>query len=1064
MMLRSISHFMQVSTGLSLLLPLLLLFPFSSIAAEKEVLLGILAKRGGEHTLQKWQPTADYLSREIPGYYFSIIPLGFDVISPTVAAEEVDFILANSSFYVELEARYGVKRIATLRNRVGETISTEFGGVIFSRADRDDINVIQDLKKHSFMAVNENSLGGFRMAWGELQRHKIDPHKDLSVLKFGGTHDAVVYAVLKGEVDVGTVRSDTLERMAQEGQIDLTDFKLIAHHLINDKADFPFLHSTALYPEWPFASLISTPPGLAQIVAVALLGMPPESEAAIAAKSAGWGVPLNYQPVHDLLKRLRVGIYQDFGKITLMDVLRLYLYWFFLGVMSIIIMGAVTAYVARLNTRLKKSRLDLKEARDHLEVRVQQRTHELEQTNIELHDVLKEHQQTLQHLRQTSREKQLLLDSAGEGIYGIDSAGLVVFANAYTVNRLGWSESELVGSDIHQMTHHTRADGDTYPMSECPIHSTLQQRTVHHISDEIFWCKDGSSFPVEYTSTPIMEEGEQNGVVVVFRDVTERRKTEEVLRRTDKMDALGQLTGGIAHDFNNMLGVILGYSDLISRRVANDSKLELFSSQIHQAGERAKKLTSKLLAFSRQDTSSAESTDINSVILEGRHMLERTITARIELVLELTDDLWPVWIDMASLEDAILNMSINAMHAIPDSGSITLATKAVHLGEEDLQQMDIEAGDYVLLTVTDTGIGMDQATLSRIFDPFFSTKGEQGTGLGMSQVYGFVQQSEGAIHIDSELGQGTRIAIYFPRYHQMTHPAVIAENRVLGVLPSGHETILVVDDETALRELAEEVLTTHGYCVLSAESGEQALNILEDETVDLLFCDVIMPGMDGYQLVEKVQKKYPLIKIQMTSGFSDERYESKNEALHQQRLNKPFTAEALLQRIRLLLDGNAVDTELLEPVVWSDKISTGIDMVDGDHQILVMLINRCIEAIKIGEQHDLLSDILGELLDYISYHFQREEVIMVVCDYPKIERHKEEHRRLLAKVTQLIKSYGEGELSNQSLLKFIRDWFVNHITNDRQDRDLMPYCLGKERAIKDELQQAGLKDLPSYAE
>jgi len=977
-LLRLISHFMQVPVGFLPLLPLLLLSPFSSIAAEQEVLIGILAKRGGEHTLQKWQPTADYLNQKIPWQHFTIIPLGFDVIDPAVAADEVDFILANSSFYVELEARYGVKRIATLRNRVGDTISTEFGGVIFSRADRHDINVIQDLKKHSLMAVNENSLGGFRMAWGELQHHNIDPYKDLSELKFGGTHDAVVHAVLRGEVDVGTVRTDTLERMAQEGQIDLTDFKLIGHHLTNDKADFPFLHSTALYPEWPFASLISTPPGLAQTVAVALLQMSAESKAATAAKSAGWGVPLNYQPVHDLLKRLRVGIYRDFGKITLMDVLRLYWYWFLLGVISIIVMGTVTTYVARLNTRLKKSRLDLKEARDHLEIRVQQRTHELEQTNIELHDVLKEHQQTLQHLRQTSREKQLLLDSAGEGIYGIDSEGRVTFANAYTVNRLGWSESEMVGSDMHTMTHHTRAGGDSYPSSECPIHSTLQQRTVHHISDEIFWCKDGSSFPVEYTSTPIMEEGEQNGVVVVFRDVTERRKTEEVVRRTDKMDALGQLTGGIAHDFNNMLGVILGYSDLISRRVGNDSKLELFSSQIHQAGERAKKLTSKLLAFSRKDTSSAESTDINSVILEGRHMLEKTITARIELILELTDDLWPVWLDMASLEDAILNMSINAMHAIPDRGSITLATKAVHLEDTDQQRMDIEAGDYVLLTVTDSGIGMDQETLNRIFDPFFSTKGEQGTGLGMSQVYGFMQQSNGAIHIDSELGRGTRIELYFPRHHQTANVSVAGGDRVLDELPSGHETILVVDDEVALRELTEEILTSHGYRVLCADSGEQALNMLENESVDLLFSDVIMPAMDGYQLAELVQQKYPLLKIQMTSGFSDERYESKNEALRQRLLHKPFTAESLLQRIRLLLDEDklSVDAELLEPVVWSDEFGTGIELVDGDHKILVMLINRCIEAIKDGEQQDILSNVLGELLDYISYHFQREEVIM----------------------------------------------------------------------------------------
>ena len=748
--------------------------------------------------------------------------------------------------------------------------------------------------------------------------------------------------------------------------------------------------------------------------------------------------------MHDLLKRLRVGIYQDFGKIRPQDVLRLYWHWFFLGILSLMVMGAVTIHVSRLNSRLKKSRIDLKEVRDNLEVRVQERTHELQQSN---------------------RDKQLLLDSAGEGIYGIDSDGRVIFANLFTVNRLGWSESELVGCDMHKMTHHTRADGDHYPTDECPIHSTLRQQIARHISDELFWCKDGSSFPVEYTSTPIIEDGEQRGAVVVFRDVTQRRKTEEILRRTEKMDALGQLTGGIAHDFNNMLGVILGYSDLISHRVSDDPKLELFSSQIQQAGERAKKLTSKLLAFSRKESSSAEQADINSVILDGRHMIERTITARIELVLELADNLWPVWLDKASLEDALLNMSINAMHAIPESGSITLTTTAVHLDDADLQQMDVEAGDYVQLTVTDTGIGMDQETLQRVFDPFFSTKGKKGTGLGMSQVYGFVQQSGGAIRIDSEPGHGTSIVIYFPRDHKISHHTTTDENSVLDETPAGRETILVVDDESGLRDLAEEILTTHGYRVLCAESGEQALRILADESVDLLFSDVIMPAMDGYQLVEKVQKKYPHIKIQMTSGFDGERYEIKNELLHQQRLTKPFTSELLLQRIRMVLDEDrpAVDAVLLEPVVWSEKISTGIEVVDGDHKILVMLLNHCIEAIKSVEQHDLLGDILGELLDYISYHFQREEVIMGVCDYPEIEPHMEEHRRLLDNVMQLIKSYGEGELSNQSLLKFIRDWFENHITGDRHDRDLGPYCLGKERAIIEALDDARLKVLPSYA-
>lgn len=726
----------------------------------------------------------------------------------------------------------------------------------------------------------------------------------------------------------------------------------------------------------------------------------------------------------------------------------------------------VTSHVSRLNEQLKISRRKLQDATDTLELRVERRTYELEKKNIELEYVLDEYKQTLENLQQTSRDKRLLLDSAGEGIYGMDSDGKVIFANSFMVNRLGWSEDELIGNDIHTLTHHTRIDGEPYPFSECPVHSTLRQQTINQISDEIFWCKDGSSFPVEYTSTPIIEDGIQKGVVVVFRDITMRKQTEDALRRTDKMDALGQLTGGIAHDFNNMLGVILGYSDLLRRKIGDDPKLEQFSKQIHLAGERAKKLTSKLLAFSRKETSTAESSNINEVIQESHHMLERTITARIELILELADELWPVWIDASSLEDAILNMSINAMHAIPESGSLTLSTKNMHLGADELSHIDIDAGDYVLLTLTDTGAGMSQETLQHVFDPFYSTKGAKGTGLGMSQVYGFVQQSKGVIHIDSEEGRGTSISIYFPRYQETAVPTETGERGTESVTTSGHETILVVDDEPTLRELAEEILTSHGYHVVSAGSGEQALEILEHETVDLLFTDVIMPDMDGHQLAEKVLADYPLIKIQMTSGFSDKTDTGKNERLKQQLLRKPYTPTQLLHTVREILDEDTdvIDSELLQPVVWNEQISTGIELIDGDHEILVMLLNRCIGAINSGNESGIKSSVLGELLDYVSYHFQREEVLMEICKFPDISAHKKEHRLMLAKVMQLIKEHGDGQLTTATLLRFMRDWLTDHISSDQHDRAIIPYCQGKDRAIKQGLKEAGLHSLPKQAD
>lgn len=417
--------------------------------------------------------------------------------------------------------------------------------------------------------------------------------------------------------------------------------------------------------------------------------------------------------------------------------------------------------------------------------------------------------------------------------------------------------------------------------------------------------KDGRTILCEWHNTPLVDhDGKVIGVTSLVDDVTQRQKNEEDLRHSQKMDAIGKLTGGIAHDFNNMLSVILGFSRLLKDRV-NDGDLKQikYCDEILSAGERAKKLTSKLLEFSRKAPSSAETTHINKLLRGMQHMLEKTLTPRIKLVLDMEENLWTVWIDKTRLEDAILNISINSMHAMPDGGTLTMSSSNIHLAESDIHNIDITPGDYVLLSVSDTGIGMSWEVKEKMFDPFFTTKGDGGTGLGMSQVYGFVQQSGGNIQVYSEPGHGTRIALYIPR-----HQGSGVDKSERGIkdsmeLASGEETILVVDDEVALLELTKEILTIYGYTVLCAESAEQALEVLNSKSVDLLLSDVIMPGMDGYQLATEVEKRYPKIKIQMASGFIDDRkINLANETLHQQRLHKPFSPKELLRRIRHLLD------------------------------------------------------------------------------------------------------------------------------------------------------------------
>ncbi len=346
--------------------------PSSGFSQPHDIKIGVLAKRGPELTLQKWSATADYLSTALPGYHFDIVPLGFAEIHTAVMDEQIDFVLANPSFYVELEKLYGVNRIATLINQdLPGRQTTTFGGVIFVRADRGDIQTVRDLQEKSFMAVEQRSFGGWIMCWRELYRLGFDPNRFFGSLHYGRTHDAVVHAVLNAEIDGGTVRTDTLERMAESGTINLEEFRILNEQQIED---FPFKLSTSLYPEWPFAAVKSTSIDLARQVASALLAMNADEPAARASKSAGWTVPLNYQPVHDCLLDLRIGPYADFGHFTLSDVLKRYWRQLVLLLFFLTLVVSTSLYIVQLNRNLRQKKEEVDELNRTLEAKVHERT------------------------------------------------------------------------------------------------------------------------------------------------------------------------------------------------------------------------------------------------------------------------------------------------------------------------------------------------------------------------------------------------------------------------------------------------------------------------------------------------------------------------------------------------------------------------------------------------------------------------------------------------------------------------------------------------------------------
>lgn len=342
-------------------------FSLQAVSAQevKDIRIGVRANRGAEQAFNRWQATADYLTTTLPGYRFILVPFEINsTLNQAVSRGEFDFVLTNPAAYVELEMRYGVRRLVTLINKRRGQGYTQFGSVIFTRKDRTDIQTLADLRGKTFMGVDELGFGGWRVAWRELLHHGIHPYKDLAVLSFGGgIQQNVVYAVAKGEVDAGSVRTDILERLAQSGKIELSEFKVLGARAT--KA-FDFLHSTPLYPEWPLAKLAHTDDALAERVATALLHITEASPAAVSGKYVGWHTPLDYQPVHDLLKELRVGPYARMQTISISAFVAQYWHIVTLTLMVLLFFVFMSMRMSRLNKQLLVTEQGLLESNLHL--------------------------------------------------------------------------------------------------------------------------------------------------------------------------------------------------------------------------------------------------------------------------------------------------------------------------------------------------------------------------------------------------------------------------------------------------------------------------------------------------------------------------------------------------------------------------------------------------------------------------------------------------------------------------------------------------------------------------
>jgi len=419
---------------------------------------------------------------------------------------------------------------------------------------------------------------------------------------------------------------------------------------------------------------------------------------------------------------------------------------------------------------------------------------------------------------------------------------------------------------------------------------------------EIIYRTKSGEQRIALDSAEAIEIAGQECIIAILRDITERKFLEKQLRQTQKMEAVGQLSGGIAHDFNNLLGVIIGYSEILEHRLPQNDPLRKECGQIKKAGQSAASLTRQLLAFSRQQVLEPKILDLNAIVLHVEKMLRRLIGEDIDLRATLGSALGCIKADQSQIEQVIMNLAVNARDAMPQGGKVLIETANVDVDEDYARRHPPQKpGAYVLLTVTDTGMGMDAETQSRIFEPFFTTKElGKGTGLGLSTVYGIVRQSGGHIWVYSELGQGTTFKIYLPR----TARAIYAEKPTAGLTQPlrGTETILLVEDEDALRELTRNLLEADGYTVLEAGRPDKAIEIAVQHggPIHLMLTDMVMPGMNGRVLAANLAPVRPEMKVVYMSGYTGFSHLGLADSVPL--LAKPFTRDGLLRKLHEVLN------------------------------------------------------------------------------------------------------------------------------------------------------------------
>jgi len=862
----------------------------------------VLAFRPKPETMLRWQPVVDYLNRAGLSRKVELVVYSYKELEAAVAAKEVDFVLTQPSHYIILTYAQGLHSpLATLIEQDGAHEMSTFGGVIVSRADREDIQGLADLRGKRMAVSSKTSLGSYQMQAREILKAGLNIEENCEVLELGQPQDKSVQAVLKGEADAGFVRTGVIESMSREGKIDPSRLKVVNPQT---PADFPYLLSTRLYPEWPLSAMPWTNGDLAREMASAILAMPHGGQAARAANIHGFTIPGDYRPVDELLRELRLPPFNIPPEMTLQDIwLKYHLY----------IIALITLIATILAANLRALRL----------------------ANLHLGEEKNRTREQLDRVAAAEAQQQTILTSLGEGAYGVDCQGVCIFINPKALVMLGWRAEEILGKSPHEIFHHHHADGRPYDSHECPVFMTTKDGVTRR-QEDVFWRRDGSSFLAQLTVTPQMHGDQLIGAVIVFMDITERNRIarelndyrqgleERVQKRTAELAearrvaeeacaAKSTFLANMSHEIRTPMNAILGMAHLMGRDGLPPFQAERLS-KIDKAAQHLLGIINDILDFSKIEAGKMQ---IHASPLNIRAMVDGAVTMlagrAAEKGLQLTVDVPAIPLnllgDSTRLAQCLINFLANAIK-FTVRGTIDLRVRLI-----------AEDADSVILRfeVEDTGIGIAPENLQQLFTAFqqadnSTTRQYGGTGLGLAVTRRFAELMGGSVGAESEVGQGSTFW-FTARLCKGSLPEPVAEVRISSrnaAVDFSNRRILLAEDEPINQEIILEILAEVGASIEVANNGEEALEMVRSQHFDLVLMDMLMPKIDGLAATRAIRAlpgKANLTIIATTANAFEEDRKRCMEVGMNDFIAKPVEPALLIEMVRHWLRQSEVSSQ-----------------------------------------------------------------------------------------------------------------------------------------------------------